>query len=80
MSGLGILLYISDLVFHNGRDSWLTFSAIVGPSLAHLLSPPSSQCSGLGLMSLTCLANIKSIMLSPSRGDCGNQFRINSAH
>ena len=25
-----ILLYISDFVFHNGRDSWLTFPAIVG--------------------------------------------------
>lgn len=28
--GLGILLYISDWIFHNGRDSWLTFPAIVG--------------------------------------------------
>ena len=59
---------------------WAEFSSLV---VTAVITIPAS---GLRLMSLTCLANIKSIMLSPCRrpgGESGHQLRVdwvNRAH
>ena len=78
--GLGILLYISDWIFHNGRDGWLTFPAIMAEFSSLVVTAVITiPASGPRLMSLTCLANIKRITLSPGRrsgGESGHQLRV----